>query len=164
MDKLLTLEPGMIIWTFISFAILLWTLKKFAWKPMLEMLDGRELRIRGDLERAEKARAESELLILQHKEMISKTEQQAYAIIDEAKKSAEKVREGIVQTAHEQSRQLVEQAKAEIIREKETALAQLRAEVTDLAILAAGKILKEDLNDDRHKNLVNAFITGLPKN
>ncbi len=164
MDKLLTLEPGMIIWTFISFAILLWTLKKFAWKPMLDMLDGREQRIKGDLERAEKARAESEQLILQHKEMISKAEQQAYAVIDEAKKSAEKVREGIVQLAHEQSRQMTEQAKAEIIREKETALAELRTEVADLAIQAAGKILKEDLNDDRHKNLVDAFITGLPKN
>ena len=164
MDKLLTLEPGMIIWTFISFAILLWTLKKFAWKPMLEMLDGREQRIRGDLDRAEKARLESEQLMLQHKEMISKAEQQAYAVIDDAKKSADKVREGIVQAAHEQTRQMIEQAKGEIIREKETALAQLRSEVADLAIQAAGKILREDLNDDRHKILVDAFITGLPKN
>jgi len=140
MDKLLTLEPGMIVWTFISFAILLFTLKNSRGNPCSTCSMAGNKRIKGDMERAEKARTEAELLIAQHKELLAKAEQQAYAIIDEAKKSGEKVREGVIQSAQDQARQLVEQAKAEIVREKDTALAELRTEVADLAIQAAGKI------------------------
>jgi F-type H+-transporting ATPase subunit b len=164
MDKLLTLEPGMLIWTFITFSLLLFILKKFAWKPLLDALGSREESIRTDLQRAEKAREESERLVAEHKLMIAKADEQVRGMIEEAKKAGEKVRDSVVSAANEQARQMILQASAEIVREKDTALAQLRSEVADLAIRAAEKILGEDLNDARHRNLVDSFISGLPKN
>lgn len=164
MDQLLTLEPGMLIWTFITFALLLWLLKKFAWKPLLGALESRENKIREDLQKAEDARGDAERLLAEHRKLLQNSEADARKIIDDAKSTAEMLKQGIVDTAHEQARQMTAQAKAEIQREKDTALSQLREEVADLAIRAAGKILGEELDADKHRRLVNDFIGNLPKN
>lgn len=164
MDKLLTLEPGMLIWTFITFALLLWLLKKFAWKPLLGALESRENKIREDLQKAEDARTGAEQLLAEHRKLLQNSEVEARKILDEAKGTAEMIKQGIVDSAHEQARQLTAQAKAEIQREKDTALSELREEVADLAIRAAGKILGEELDATRHRKLVDEFIGKLPKN
>lgn len=164
MDKLLTLEPGMLIWTFITFALLLWLLKKFAWKPLLGALESRENKIREDLQKAEDARTGAEQLLAEHRKLLLNSEVEARKILDEAKGTAEMIKQGIVDSAHEQARQLTAQAKAEIQREKDTALSELREEVADLAIRAAGKILGEELDATRHRKLVDEFIGKLPKN
>lgn len=164
MDTLLTLEPGMLIWTFITFTLLLWILKKVAWKPLLSALENRENRIREDLQKAETARNDAEQLLVEHRQRIENSEIEARKIIDEAKGAAESLKQGIVDSAHEQARLMTAQAKAEIQREKATALSQLREEVADLAVRAAGKILGEELNAEKHQKLVNDFISNLPKN
>jgi len=164
MDQLLAIEPGMLIWTFITFGLLLWLLKKFAWKPMLGMLEKRETKIREDLQRAEDARADGERLLAEHRKLLQNSELEARKILDEAKSSAESTRQSIVESAHEQARQMTAQAKAEIQREKDTALLQLREEVADLAIRAAGKILDTELDADKHRKLVDDFIGNLPRN
>jgi F-type H+-transporting ATPase subunit b len=164
MDTLLTIEPGMLIWTFVVFSILLWVLKKIAWKPLLSSLETRENAIRSDLERAENARSDSERLLAEHKQLQDKAEEEARKIMEEARQMAETMKSDIVEKANEQGRQMISQATAEIEREKQTALAQLRDEVADLAIQAASKILKESLDDEKHRKLVNSFIADLPKN
>jgi F-type H+-transporting ATPase subunit b len=164
MNNLLTLEPGLIIWTFLTFAVLLWILKRFAWKPLLTSLEKREEHIRSDMQRAEHAREESEKLLDEHKKMMTHSELEARKIMEEARKTAEKIRGDIVAAAEEQARQMTAQAKSEIQREKSTAMAQLRNEVADLAIQAAEKILSERLDDERNRRLVDEFISGLPKN
>jgi F-type H+-transporting ATPase subunit b len=126
MDQLLAIEPGMLIWTFITFALLLWLLKKFAWKPLLGMLEKREEKIREDLQRAEDARADSERLLAEHRKLLQNSELETRRLLEEAKNAAETVKQGIVDSAHEQARQMTAQAKAEIQREKQTALLQLR--------------------------------------
>jgi len=164
MDNLLALEPGMLIWTFVTFALLLWILKKIAWKPMLEALENRENKISGDLQKAENARDEAERMLNEHKALLQNSEAEARGIIDEAKSTAEQMKQGIIDAANDQARQMTAQAKAEIQREKDTALSQLREEVADLAIRAAGKILGEELDENRHRKMVNDFIGNLPKN
>ncbi len=164
MDKLLSLEPGMLIWTFITFATLLWILKKIAWKPLLSALEGREHRIASDLDKAEDARKEAERLLAEHRVLLENSERDARKLIDEAKATAETLKQGIVDSAHEQSRQMIAQARTEIQREKDTAITQLREEVADLAVRAAGKILGEELDAGRHKKMVDDFISNLPNN
>lgn len=164
MDKLLSLEPGMLIWTFITFATLLWILKKIAWKPLLSALEGREHRIASDLDKAEEARKEAERLLAEHRVLLENSERDARKLIDEAKATAETLKQGIVDSAHEQSRQMIAQARTEIQREKDTAITQLREEVADLAVRAAGKILGEELDAGRHKKMVDDFISNLPNN
>jgi len=74
------------------------------------------------------------------------------------------MRDEIVNKAQEESRKLIEQAKAEITHEKDLAMSDLRNEVSDLAIKAAEKILKDNLDEGRQKKIVNDFISQIPKN
>lgn len=164
MDQLLSLEPGMLIWTFLTFGLLLFLLKKIGWKPLLGALENREESIRGDLQKAEDARGEAERLLAEHRALLQHSEAEARGIIEQARGAAEAMKQSIVDTAHEQARQMTEQAKAEIQREKETALSQLRSEVADLAVQAAGKLLDEDLDDERHRKLVERYIAEFPRN
>lgn len=164
MDNLLALEPGMLIWTLLTFALLLFILKKLAWKPLLAALENRENTIREDLQKAETARSDAEQLLAEHKKLIENSEVEARKIVDEAKNAAEIMKQGIIESANEQARQMTAQAKAEIQREKATALSQLREEVADLAVRAAGKILGEELDTAKHQKMVDEYISNLPKN
>ncbi len=164
METLLTIEPGMLIWTMITFGLLLFILKKVAWGPLLTALSSREERIAQDVQRSEAARIEAERLLAEHQKSLSHAELEARKIIDDARKAADALRQEIVDHAQEQARQMTAQAKAEIQREKDTALAQLRTEVADLAILAAGKILGEELDATKHRALIDGVISDLPKN
>ena len=164
MDTLLKIEPGLIIWTFITFGLLLFILKKAAWKPLLDSLAKREERIHSDLQRTEQARVEAEALVAEHKKLMQTAELDARRVIDEARQTSEKLKADLLAQAGEQAAQVTAQARAEIQREKETALAQLRTEIADLAIAAATKILKENLDEARNRKLVDDFIADLPRN
>ena len=161
---MLSINPGLIIWTIITFVVLLVVLKKFAWKPLLDALHRREETIRTSLERAEQARSDAERLIEENRKQLARAEEQSQHAIDEGRQFAEKLKSEILEKANDQSRRMLEQAKQEINRDKEAALVELRNEVASLAILAAGKILDETLDEHRHRKLVDSYLKQLPKN
>jgi F-type H+-transporting ATPase subunit b len=157
-------NPGLIIWTIITFIFLLLLLKKFAWKPLLEALQRREESVRGSIKRAEMAKQEAEQLLEENRKLLERAGQEGLRILNENRAYAEKLKDEIIDKANQQSRRMVEQAKQEIERDKEAALVQLRNEVANLAILAAGKILDETLDENKQRKLVDTYLKGLPKN
>jgi F-type H+-transporting ATPase subunit b len=157
-------NPGLIIWTIITFIFLLLLLKKFAWKPLLEALQRREELVRGSIKRAEMAKQEAEQLLEENRKLLERAGQEGLRILNENRAYAEKLKDEIIDKANQQSRRMVEQAKQEIERDKEAALVQLRNEVANLAILAAGKILDETLDENKQRKLVDTYLKGLPKN
>jgi len=161
---MLQLNPGLIIWTAITFLILLFILRKIAWKPLLKALYSREESIRSSIERAEKAKEEAERLLEENRKNLQRAEEEVARIIRDGKAAAEKIKAEILEKANADSRRSVAQAKEEIEREKQAALAALRQEVADLAIQAATKILGEELDEARHRKLINDFLQELPKN
>jgi F-type H+-transporting ATPase subunit b len=161
---MLELNPGLAIWTAITFFILLFVLKKIAWKPLLNALQSREERISSSLELAEKAKEDAEQLLEENKRNLQRAEEQAQQAIREGRATAERLKNEIVEKANASSRRMIEQAKDEIQREKETALNELRREVVDLAIQAASKILGEELDERHHRKVVEGFLRELPKN
>jgi F-type H+-transporting ATPase subunit b len=160
---MLELNPGLIIWTAVTFLILLLLLRKIAWKPLLNALHLREESIRSSLERAEKAKEEAERLLEENRKNFQNAEEQAQKIINEGKAGAERIKNEIIEKANASSRRMIEQAREEIQREKEAALAELRREVADLAIQAASKILREELDERRHRKVVDEFLSGFPR-
>jgi len=164
MDTLLNVNTGLLIWTIITFLLVLYILSKVAWKPLLSGLEGREQRIREEVERAENARKEAEELLAKHKENLANAEQEARRIIDEGRQTAEKIKDDIIREAREDAQRVVEQAQDDIRREKNTALNQLRSEIADLAVKAAEKVINASLDDEKHRKLVNDFIDQLPQN
>jgi len=158
------INPGLIIWTLISFFILLFVLGKFAWKPILKMLEEREGKIRGALEEADRARAEAAEMLKQNEKNIARAEEEYQKMIREGKALAEKLKEEIVTKAKQQAQLELKQASEEIQRNVDAAKLQLRSEVADLAIKAAEKILEETLDEKKQKKIIDSAINQLPKN
>ncbi len=161
---LLAPDFGLIIWIAITFGLLLFVLTKFAWKPITSALSERETTIHESLAQAEKALAEAKQLQADNSKARRDAEAQAQSIIREAREEAERVRTEEVDKTRSQIKQLQDQAQAEIAREKDSALSSLRQEVADLAIRAAEKILRENLDADRQKKIVDNFLGDLTKN
>ncbi|HUN66472.1 MAG TPA: F0F1 ATP synthase subunit B [Bacteroidota bacterium] len=157
-------NPGLIIWTILTFLLLLTVLRMYAWKPILEGLRKREEGVKSTLERAEQARQEAERLLQENRKQLEQAEQQGQKILSESRALADKLKNEIVENANQQSRRLVDQAREEIERNKDAALSQLRGEVASLAITAAEKILGETLDEARQRRLVDAYLKDLPKN
>lgn len=157
-------NPGLIIWTSVTFVALVIVLGKFAWKPMLTMIRQREEQIRDAVTQAEKARAEAAEMLKQNEQNLARAEAEYQKILREGKALAEKMKEEIVAKARQQAEQELARAQEEIQRNIETAKEQLRNEVADLAIKAAEKILEENLDAQKHKKLIDSVLQQLPKN
>lgn len=164
MELLFDTNPGLIVWTILSFLVLLIVLAKFAWNPILKMLGDRECQIRTALEQAERARTEAAEMIKQNEKNLARAEEEYQKMIREGKAFAEKIKDEIVVKAKQQAEQELKHAAEEIQRNVEAAKLQLRSEVADLAIKATEKILEETLDENRQKKLTDSVINKLPKN
>lgn len=161
---MLDINPGLILWTIITFIIVLAILRAKAWKPLLQALTEREERIRTALQHAEDAQAEAQRLLEDNKRQLAKAEEESQRIIKQGRELGDRLKAEIVDKATTSSRAMIELAKDEIQREKEAALIQLRTEVADLAIGVAGKIIDQNLDTAKQRQLAESAIKELRKN
>ncbi len=161
---MLDINPGLIIWTIITFILLVIVLGKFAWKPLLQALHSREQEIADSLKKAEEARKDSERMMNENKIAMEKASTETARLIAEGRAMAEQLKSDIVAKANESAKKMLEQAKDEITREKESAMSQLRSEVAELSILVAEKILDESLDGVKQKKMVDKVLQQLQKN
>jgi F-type H+-transporting ATPase subunit b len=158
-------EPdlGLIFWKVVAFLIFFYLIYRYGWGPITDSLQEREETIDASIKRAEKALEEARQIQAENQKARREAEQEAQRILREARESAEALRSDEVEKTRQKIRQMQEQAQAEIEREKQGALQDLRDEVADLAIGAAQKILKAELDDKRQRRLVDDFIGNLPE-
>ncbi len=160
---MLEINPGMMIWTWITFFVLLIVLYKTALKPLLSSITNREDSIRNDIDEAKKARDEAEELLVKHKKMIAEADKEGQRVLNEAQELGKKSREEIVEKAREEATLVVEKAKIEIEKQRDDAIKELKSEVVDLAIGAAEKILAQAIDKDVNKKVVDDYISSMPK-
>ena len=153
----MSIEPSTLIFALINFFILLFCLKKFLYKPLFNMLDERASTIAKNVDDAEQARNEANALKAEYEASLKEAQTKAQEIIQNANK-LEETRAEIIAKAREEAARASEKAREEINREKEQALKDLRAEVADLAVDAASKIIGRNVTIADHENLVNEFI------
>jgi F-type H+-transporting ATPase subunit b len=160
---LVSINPGLIIWTIVTFLVLVFVLGKFGWGPIIRALEGREQGIRDALGEAEKARAEAQALRDQYDGLIGRAETESREIIQAGRETAEQLRREADVAAREEAQHLLDQARRDIQHAKEAALREIRDTVANLAVEAAGKIVQETLDADRHRKLVDDLIDRLPE-
>lgn len=160
---MLELNPGLILWTILTFLILLVVLRMIAWKPLMHALTAREEKIRISLKQAEEAQKAAKDLLEEHNRQLTKAEEESQKIIKEGREMGEKLKGEILEKANAASRHMVDQAREEIAREKDAALFQLREEVADIAIGAAGRILDANLDTPKQRALVDDVLKDLEK-
>ncbi|MCK5074795.1 MAG: F0F1 ATP synthase subunit B [Calditrichia bacterium] len=158
MDQLLSVNPGMAIWTWIIFLLLFTVLAKFAWKPLLSAVEKREKSIEDSLQRAEQVKDDAEKLIQKHKEMIEEAHQQSQQIIKESKEAAEKIKADMETDTKEKVDKMFLKAHADIENEKKSALQELRREVVQLSVQISEKIILESLDETKHRKLIDDYI------
>jgi len=160
----LEVNPGVIVWTTVIFLLLLFVLKKSAWKPILNSLSQREKLIRDSLEKAEKARKETEKMIAENKMSMAKAEGEAQKIIAQGREYAGNLKNQILDASRIEAKKMLDDAKAEIQRKNQEAFLQLKEQVADIAVDAAEKIIKENLDREKQIKLVNKHLSELSKN
>ncbi|HUI64919.1 MAG TPA: F0F1 ATP synthase subunit B [Bacteroidota bacterium] len=158
---MLEINPGLIVWTIITFVIVMVILRLTAWKPLLAALAAREESIRSSLQQAEDARAQAQKLLEENRRQLALAEEQSQRLIREGRDMGERLKSELLEKANSSARTLIDQAKEEIQREKETALTKLRAEVSDLAIAIAGKVLDENLDVPKQRALADAAMRDI---
>lgn len=158
MDSLLSINPGLAIWTIVSFLLFVLLLRLFAWGPILQALEKREKRIVDTIESAEKARAESEELLLRQQEALKEAREEARAVIDRATTEAVKSGEEVARRARKEAEDLLERARTEIRNEEQRAVENVRREAVEVALEAATRLMRRSMKDDDHRKMVEEFI------
>jgi len=157
-EGLLKVSPGLLLWTIITFVLLLLILWKAAWKPVVEALDARAEKVRSDIESADRSRQEAEKLLAQHREMMEQARNEAAKIIADGKSAAENIRNEIIDKANSDAKDLSERVRKEISLAKDKALSEIKAEVVTLSIEIAAKIISKNLNPDDQKAIVEETL------
>lgn len=142
----------------ISFLILVWILSKFAWKPIMNMMEKRRQFIEENLANAEKERQEAEKIKKEYQEEMRKARQEAQELINKATKISEERADEILAEARKDSEKTKLAALADIERERDKAVSEVKAQVADMSVAIAEKIIKAKLNLEGQETLIDQFI------
>ncbi len=149
---------GDIIIQLVLFLVLLWLLKKFAWGPLMGIMQERENHIAGEIDAAEKSRTEASKYLEEQRELLKEARQEALTLIESAKKQGDDQRSQIILEARQESERLKESAKREIETQKDQAMAALREQVASLSVMIASKVIEKELSVEDQEQLINDYI------
>ena len=156
---------GLLFWMVISFSILMWLLKKFAWKPILKALTAREESIEKALQSAELAKSEMVKLQAGNEKLLKEAMLERERIVKEAREMKESIIRDAKGLAVLEANRVMEEAKMAIARERSEAVNEMKSVISSFSLEIAEKILKEHLADNaKQKNLVNNYLENIKLN
>jgi len=155
---MLTINPGLMFWTAITFAIAVFILWRFAFGPVRKLIDDRRAEIRESLDTAESTRDEAARLLDEYKETLASVRAEAEEILERSRKAGETTRNEIVDEARRQAQRTVDQAQEQIQRDVRSALQQLKGEIASLTLSATEQVLGKSLDDDDHRRLIDEAL------
>ena len=161
MEKWLSFDPGLFMWTIVTFFIVLAILKWKAWGPLINALDKREEDIREALASAEKARQDAEKASGEYEDMMRKAQAEAQQIVSEGKAAGERVKNDIQSAANDKANEIIEKAKAQIDAERRKAIQEIKSSVVNLSMDAAAKVIERNLDSDDNRKLVDQALEGI---
>lgn len=142
----------------ISFLVLVYLLAKFAWKPLMAMMEKRRVFIEENLANAENERKEAERIRQQYQEDMQKARQEAQGMIEKATQDSEERAAEILALARKETEKMKEAALAEISRERDKAISDVKAQVVELSVAVAEKIIQQKLDMSGQELLIEQFI------
>lgn len=157
-NPLVRLDPGLFIWTLLTFLVLLTLLAKFAWRPLLDALEKRQAAIRKSLDDAEQARLALERATEDSAQVIRKAREEADAIVVRTRADAERLKEELKAQARTEASGIVQAAQRQIQLETDRARQQLRQEAIDLSLAIASKIISRNVSKEDNARLIDETI------
>jgi len=156
--ELLGLNWNDFLWHTVNFAVLIFLVNRFLYKPVVGLLDERRERIRESLEAADRARSDAERADREREVLLAETRREIQEMLTQAQQTAARVQEDARAQATEDARRIVEAARREADAERAQAMTDLRREVAGLAVQAAERVIGQSLNDQTHRRLVDDFL------
>ncbi|MEJ2593923.1 MAG: F0F1 ATP synthase subunit B [bacterium] len=151
---------GLVFWMTLALLIVLYVLRKFAWKPIMNALKEREDSIEESLQAAQRAKEEMKDLKLDNEKLLREAKDERDAILREARKIKEKIIEDAKEKANAEAANVVESAKKRIENEKKAAVVEIKNLIASYSIAIAEKVLREELKDKKKQR---AYIEDLLK-
>ena len=158
MNPLVQPDPGLFIWTILTFLVLVTLLARFAWRPLLQALDSRQELIRKSLDDAQQARQELERLQNESAQIIRQARVDAEAVVAQSRSDAARLRDEMRQKAKAEADGIVRNAERQIQLETQRALQQIRHEAVDLSVMIASKILRRNLTKEDNEKLIEEAL------
>ncbi len=158
-------NPGTIIWMLIIFGVVLFILKKFAWKPILNALKEREESIATALNSAEEAKREVAGLKADNDKIIAEARREKDAILKEARELKDKIVAEAKEKAGAEAQKSIDQAREQIQAEKTAAINDIKKQVAELSVLIAEKVIRKELaGKGEQAKMVDGLIDDIKLN
>ncbi|HZM63335.1 MAG TPA: F0F1 ATP synthase subunit B [Vicinamibacterales bacterium] len=154
MNPLAVPDPGLYVWTIITFLVLLVVFNKLAWQPLKGVLKTREELIRKSLDDAQQAKQELQRLNVESQKILTDARQQADKILSETRSDANRLRDELKQKAQTEAAGVLKNAQRQIEMETARALQQIRTEAVDLSVALASKLLERNLTREDNERLI----------
>jgi F-type H+-transporting ATPase subunit b len=163
--SLLTPHLGFFIWTLVAFVIVLFLLKKFAWKPILKSLNERESNISTAIASAEKVKAEMAQLQSENENLLAKAREERGQMLKEARETKDKIINEAKEQAKTEANKIIAEAQAAINAQKMAALTDVKNQVGKLVIEVSEKVLRKELvNKEAQEAHIKGLVDGVKLN
>lgn len=153
----MNLEVGQVLTQIVAFLLMLWILKKFAWKPLIAVMDDRQKKIRDEFEEIEKQKAAVQELAQKYQEQLNAIDTLSHQKVQEAVQEGRQIASDITNQAKEQARSLLEQMRKEMEREVVQSKIRLKNDLVKMTMGATRKIIMESLTPEKQNELISYF-------
>jgi len=158
---LVSLQFNLMFWTLLIFVILYFILSKFAFGPITAAVEAREKALEEAIEAAKRDREQAAKLLQEHQAQIDAARGEAQKIIADGRSVGEKLRADMVEQTRKEQQDMLERARREIETERDRAIAQLRKEAVDLALAGASKVIEQNLESQKNRQLVESYLASI---
>jgi len=159
--QIFEVNPGLFLWSVLTFVILMGLLYKFAFSPLIAMQKARQDDIHDSIVDAERLRDEAHTLLADYKQQLANSRQEAEEILERARKVGESTKSEILEEARLQSERTLDKSREQIERETRQALVEIKKEVANLTVAAAEKVTKKSMTDADHLRLIKEAIAEI---
>jgi len=159
---LMSVRINLMFWTLLIFVILYALLRWKAFPAILGAVEQREKALQDAIDAAKRDRDEAQRLLQEHQRQIESARGEAQKPIADGRAVAEKMRTDLLEQTHHEQQTMLERARREIEAERDRAIAQLRREAVNLAIAGASKVIEQNLDNTKNRQLVEGFLASLP--
>jgi F-type H+-transporting ATPase subunit b len=154
-------DTGLMVWTLVIFIVLMLVLSRYAFGPITAAVEAREKALEDAIEGAKRDREAAAKLLQQHQAAIDAARGEAQKIIAEGRAVGEKMRADMIEATRKEQQDMLERARREIESEKDKAIIHLRREAVDLALAGASKVIEQNLESQRNRQLVESYLASI---
>jgi len=154
-------DTGLMVWTLAIFVVLMFVLSRYAFGPITAAVEAREKALENAIESANRDRDAAAKLLKEHQAAIDAARGEAQKIIADGRAVGEKMRSDLLEQTRKEQQDMLERARREIENEKDKAIIQLRREAVDLALAGASKVIEQNLESQKNRQLVESYLSSI---